>query len=322
MPLVLAAATSSAAQQQSSFSLSLPLNCTFGETCFIQQYLDHDPSAGAKDYRGGHMSYDGHTGVDLRVPSMAAQRQGVSVLAAAAGVVKMASDGIADVNVRAAGLESVVGHECGNGVVIEHDGGWATQYCHMAKDSVRVYPGQRVEAGTPLGLVGLSGRTEFPHLHFSVFHNGTLVDPFDSDAPGTSEVAHSLWSATAEKALAYHSPTVINFGFAAEIVSANDVELGRAGSKPPDTHSPMLVAFIRAIGLNAADVQSFTLKGPAGDVLAQSEKPLNSNVAEGFMYVGKRKPRTEWPRGTYTAEFVIRRDHGTALSHSFSFEMK
>ena len=268
------------------------------------------------------MSYDGHTGVDLRVPSMAAQQHGVAVLAAAGGVVKMASDGIPDVNVRALGLESVAGHECGNGVVVEHDGGWMTQYCHMAKNSVRVRPGDRVEAGTPLGLVGLSGRTEFPHLHFSVFHNGVLVDPFDAGAPGTSEVARTLWSANAAKALAYHSPTVINFGFAPEIVTMDDIELGRAGSKPPNARSPMLVAFIRAIGLNAADVQSFTLKGPAGDVLAQSEKPLSSNVAEGFMYVGKRKTRAQWPRGTYTAEFVIRRDNGTALSRKFSFEMK
>lgn len=46
--------------------LSLPLDCKFGETCFIQQYFDHDPTQGAKDYRCGPMAYDGHDGVDLR----------------------------------------------------------------------------------------------------------------------------------------------------------------------------------------------------------------------------------------------------------------
>ena len=100
------------------------------------------------------------------------------MLAAAAGVVKAVRDGVADVNVRVIGFGSVAGHECGNGVVIAHDGGWETQYCHLAKGSVRCTTGERVETGTPLGLVGLSGQTEFPHLHFSVRHNGATVDPF------------------------------------------------------------------------------------------------------------------------------------------------
>ena len=326
LPLLVAAAgaTSSAAQQQEpSLRLALPLDCKFGETCFIQQYVDHDPSAGMKDYRCGAMTYDGHDGVDLRVPTMAAQQKGVSVLAAAAGVIKSVRDGVPDVNVRAVGLESVAGRECGNGVVIAHDGGWETQYCHLAKGSVRLHDGERVEAGAPLGLVGLSGQTEFPHLHFSVRHNGATVDPFAAGATDACEGSHPLWSVTAEAALAYHSPSVINFGFADEPLSIADVELGRTNDMLPTAGSPALVAFIRAIGLKAADVQRFTLKGPGGEVLAQSETPpLDSNMAERFMFVGKRKTAAEWPRGTYEAEFEIRRDGATALSRRFSFDIK
>jgi hypothetical protein len=319
--------TGSPAQSETPFSLSLPLACTFGETCFIQQYLDHDPSAGVKDYRGGSMTYDGHTGVDLRVPSLAAQQKGVAVLAAAAGAVRMAQDGIADVNVQAVGLASVAGRECGNGLVITHDNGWETQYCHMAKGSLRVRVGDRVEAGQQLGLVGLSGRTEFPHLHFSVFHNGKLVDPFaPTDAPAmpsTSDVARSLWSANAAKALVYHSPEVINFGFSAEAVSMDDIEAGRAGASRPGATSPVLIAFVRTIGLRTSDVQSFTLKGPKGEVLAHSESPpLENNVAQRYMYVGKRKPTAEWPRGMYEAEFEVRRGGAVALSRRFTFELQ
>jgi Peptidase family M23 len=322
--LVLAAgATGSAAQDEQPLRLALPLDCKFGETCFIQQYLDHDPSPGMKDYRCGAMTYDGHDGVDLRVPTMAAQQKGVSVLAAAAGIIKSVRDGIADVNVRVIGLGSVAGRECGNGVVITHDGGWETQYCHLAKGSVRLQDGQRVEAGTPLGLVGLSGQTEFPHLHFSVRHNGKTVDPFAAGAADACEASHPLWSDTAEDALAYHSPSVINFGFADEPLSVADVELGRTNDMLPTAASPALVAFIRAIGLKAADVQTFTLKGPAGDVIAHSETPpLDSNMAERFMFVGKRKLTAEWPRGTYEAEFAILRNGTTALSRRFSFDLK
>jgi len=324
LPLIVASATSSIAQQeQQPLSLALPLDCKFGETCFIQQYFDHDPSAGTKDYRCGTMTYDGHDGVDLRIPTMEAQQRGVSVLAAAAGIVKAVRDGIADVNVRTIGFASVKGHECGNGVLIEHEGGWQTMYCHMAKGSVHVHDGEHVEAGASLGRVGLSGQTEFPHLHFGVVHNGAMVDPFAAGAADACTSTPSLWSATAALALAYHSPSVINFGFADKTLSLADVETGRADEMPPAPGSPVMVAFVRAIGLKAADVQRFTLKGPDGQVIAQSEvPPLDGNMAERFMYVGKRKTAAEWPRGTYQAEFEIRRDGATALSRTFSFDLK
>ena len=65
--------------------LDLPVACSVGETCFIQQYFDHDPGPGASDYTCGTMSYDGHDGVDIRLPTVAAMHKGVDVLAAAAG---------------------------------------------------------------------------------------------------------------------------------------------------------------------------------------------------------------------------------------------
>jgi murein DD-endopeptidase MepM/ murein hydrolase activator NlpD len=323
LPLIVASATSSVAQQDQPLRLALPLDCKFGETCFIQQYFDHDPSSGMKDYRCGTMTYDGHDGVDLRIPTMEAQQRGVSVLAAAAGVIKAVRDGIADVNVRAIGFDSVKGRECGNGVLIEHEGGWETMYCHMAKGSVHVREGERVDIGTSLGLVGLSGQTEFPHLHFAVGHYGRMVDPFATGAVDACNVSHQLWSEAAASALAYRSPSVINFGFADKTLTLDDIEMGRAAAVPPTSKSPVLVAFVRAIGLKAADIQSFTLKGPSGEVLAHTEAPpLTKNMAERFMYVGKRKLPGEWPRGIYQAEFEIRRAGATALSRRFSFDLR
>src|SRR6185436_18027159 len=142
LALIFAPALGSGAEVETPIALALPLACEFGKTCFIQQYFDHDPSPGALDYRCGPMSYDGHDGVDLRVPTLAAQRTGVPVLAAAEGVVRGVRDGMPDVSIRAAGIESVRGRECGNGVVLLHAGGWETQYCHMAKDSLRVKNGE------------------------------------------------------------------------------------------------------------------------------------------------------------------------------------
>jgi murein DD-endopeptidase MepM/ murein hydrolase activator NlpD len=170
-----------AATQAAPPRLSLPLACSLGKTCEIQHYVDRDPGPGTRDYRCGPQTYDGHNGIDIRLMDMAAQRRGVNVLAAAAGRVARLRDGVAERVVGQPGAADVNTQECGNGVVIDHGDGWETQYCHMARGSVVVKVGQQVAAGAPLGRVGLSGKTEFPHLHLTVRHGAQVVDPFAPD---------------------------------------------------------------------------------------------------------------------------------------------
>tara|TARA_A100001037_G_scaffold306567_1_gene352793 strand:+ start:5356 stop:5622 length:267 start_codon:yes stop_codon:yes gene_type:complete len=49
---------------------------------------------------------------------------------------------------------------------------------HFTDTCVRVRKGQRVARGEQLGLVGLSGDTQVPHIHFEVKRDGKIVDPF------------------------------------------------------------------------------------------------------------------------------------------------
>ena len=71
---------------------------------------------------------------------------------------------------------------CGWYVKIEHPGRIATLYCHMLW-APYVVPGQQVGAGQVIGLVGSSGRSSYPHLHFEVHLNApptgpaTAIDP-------------------------------------------------------------------------------------------------------------------------------------------------
>ena len=60
-------------------------------------------------------------------------------------------------------------------VIINHGGGYETYYCHCSKMYVRV--GQTVAQGQNIALVGMSGRTSGPHLHFEVHFNGVAFDP-------------------------------------------------------------------------------------------------------------------------------------------------
>ena len=65
----------------------------------------------------------------------------------------------------------------GYGLVVEvrHDGDLTTRYGHLS--ALLCAPGDAVDAGQPLGLVGQTGRATGPHLHFEVWRGGTPSDP-------------------------------------------------------------------------------------------------------------------------------------------------
>ena len=94
-----------------------------------------------------------HSGIDLQAPPR------TPVLATAPGrVVTAAWSG-----------------EYGNMVEIQHEFGLATRYGHLTRIDVRV--GQRVERRQTVGLLGSTGRSTGPHVHYEVLVDGRAVDP-------------------------------------------------------------------------------------------------------------------------------------------------
>ncbi|MGB4270755.1 MAG: M23 family metallopeptidase [Spirochaetota bacterium] len=63
----------------------------------------------------------------------------------------------------------------GKAVMIQHDEGFKTLYGHLSTINVR--PGQKVKAGQFLGRVGSTGWSTGPHLHFTLWQNGKLINP-------------------------------------------------------------------------------------------------------------------------------------------------
>lgn len=63
----------------------------------------------------------------------------------------------------------------GNTVFIEHGQGLITMYCHMSRIDVK--PGQLLNRGDIIGLVGKTGRVTGAHLHWGVIMNTVSVDP-------------------------------------------------------------------------------------------------------------------------------------------------
>jgi murein DD-endopeptidase MepM/ murein hydrolase activator NlpD len=84
----------------------------------------------------------------------------------------------------------------GYGLLVEvrHPGDLTTRYSHLS--AVLCAPGDAVDAGQPLGLVGKSGLATGPHLHFEVWRGGETSDPLPWLGIGTgSGVTHAAAAA-------------------------------------------------------------------------------------------------------------------------------
>lgn len=298
--------------------LTLPIDCTLGRDCFVQNYVDIDPADTVMTASCERAGYDGHKGTDFRVLNTG---ESADVIAAAPGIVKGVRDEMPDRLVLSEDdRKQVGGKECGNGVVIAHDGGWETQYCHLRLGSVTVTAGDRVDRGARLGRVGYSGFAAFPHVHLSVRRNGEMIDPF----LGTAENARSrletcqanggdplqyqdaLWQADINSLLIDAAGKIIETGFADNPVKSIDVE--RAEVTSPVTGSPALVFFARLINVRNGDRIALRLVGPQG-VLAESEgKPIDGQKAQWVAFAGRKLKQESWPAGNYVGTAMLIRD--------------
>lgn len=104
----------------------------------------NSPFTGARTY---------HNGIDM------AATTGMPIYAALAGTVTTA------------GWSNVYG----NYVIVTHHSGYKTLYAHMSEIRTRV--GRIVDTNSVLGLVGNTGQSTGPHLHFTIFKNNVAVNP-------------------------------------------------------------------------------------------------------------------------------------------------
>lgn len=103
-----------------------------------------------------------HQGIDFKAP------MGTPVYATADGVIEKAKLG-------------TEGKGYGKHVVIKHDDDFQSLYAQLSE--IKVKPGQSVKQGDLIGLVGSSGMSTAPHLHYEVIKNGKKVDPVDYFGP-------------------------------------------------------------------------------------------------------------------------------------------
>ena len=168
----------------------------YGSIYNVINYIDHDPAYPNQiiDYNCGRHSYDtqdgyNHPGFDILVwPFWWKQmdrNQAINV-AAADGQIIEKQDGYFD-------KSCSFNNRQWNGIVLLHSDGSKSYYFHMKNGSVTSKEiGDSVSRGEYLGVVGSSGNSNVPHLHFEVRDsNNQLIDP--SSGPCNNWNSDSWW---------------------------------------------------------------------------------------------------------------------------------
>lgn len=283
----------------------------------VSNYVDHNlafPNQ-VQDWNCGVRTYDqpsgyNHEGVDIYTwpfgQNMQEDEQAV-VIAASEGVIIAKDDGFAD-------------HSCSlsggswNAVYVGNTDGTISWYGHLKKHSLTTkVPGQSVAQGEYLGIVGSSGNSSGPHLHFEVHDSdGNVIDPF----AGPCNPGSSLWNSqkpyiepTINVLMTHGAPPIFPACPQLEIKNSKDTfangELLFAGSYLHDQDDGLI---------------SYQLTGPDGNVYHNWTHHLDAGLYYSSSYwywiftVNSSWLAGEWQfKATYAGETVA---HNFYISNS------
>jgi murein DD-endopeptidase MepM/ murein hydrolase activator NlpD len=295
---------------------SFPLNCKYGENCYIQNYVDLNLTQSHQDYKCGFLSYNKHKGTDFRLIDFSHMKQNISVFASKSGTIKSTRNNQEEFIYFNDKTKLEKGKECGNGVVISHENGFESQYCHMQKNSIKASPGDKIKQGDIIGYVGMSGKTEFPHLHISFRKNGKTIDPFTGEFQDQQTLncqnlttQKSLWNFDTKTKLKYINTAILDFNITDKIPNRKDTRYGKFKENQLNQNSKYLILWANLMGIKKADKIHFNIKDKAGNIVFQNTQTMKKNYAEYFLYTGKKLKSLNLKKDIYSATIKIKRNN-------------
>ena len=306
------------ASKQVSFIQPIKLvNAPLETSILTAQFVDHDQTnpGSVQDYRCSDRTYDfqgyNHTGTDFVAypfPWRMIDNDSVTVVAAAAGTIVERSDGHADRNCSFGGTGD-------NMVVLVHADGSQSSYAHMKKGSVTTKAvGERVEAGEYLGVIGSSGASTAPHLHFEVKDSaGNLIDPFFDPANATCNTLNqSSWWA--------EQPEYFDAGINKLMTSSARPSLQQCGdaiTHDTDSFLPGETVHLSAFYRNqlSEDITQFQLMRPDGSIALKWDHQIGEDYLEFSMWTWSITLDPESPLGAWIVQADYR---GETYAHGFA----
>ncbi|PCI64319.1 MAG: peptidase M23 [Kordiimonadales bacterium] len=297
-----------------------PLACNLGEDCWIARYADRGEKDDKRlDYTCGRRTQEGHKGTDFVIADRGRMQRGVDVVAVAAGKVLRVRTTMTDNIVGKIDAEAIKGRFCGNAVVMAHADGYETQYCHMKQGSVTVKPGDEITAGRKIGEVGMSGFTEYPHVHLNVRRDGEMVDPFDGNSNKTACDATadgSLWRVQPK----YKDTTLLPLTFlAAKPTKASRWE---PQQQAISAQAPALILSARAFNARKGDRWLFKIYRPDGTLFIDYGVAQKKGRQIAVQFAGKKRPKKGgFQKGEWRGTVLIARDRPNGKISKFRGEI-
>jgi hypothetical protein len=262
-----------------------PLETALGDSLYLTNYADHDPTGGIRDYMNGAWAYDTHRGTDLALLDFRVMDRGIRIRAAAPGVVTYVVHG----NRRDRNCASPDNPTL-NYIEISHGGGTYTYYLHLRAHSAAVNVGESVQTGQVLGLVGSSGYSTGPHLHLEA---GEYLpgyywrDPFT----GPANPLPSLWTTQAPWQGAEHL-RIFDMGVTTQAAAGGDLDnvdfctVAYEKMEQPAVFGldePYIAVWFSPQGLTG-DTFRIEISRPDGSLYAWAEEPLPFDIRGGVYY--------------------------------------
>jgi len=282
----------------------------------VTAYVDENTSSGAiNDYNCGTNTYDGHQGTDLCIwpfPFYKMDNNQVDVIAAAAGTILDKADGNFDRNCASNSLTA-------NYVIIKHADGSCALYWHMKSGSVTTKAiGQPISVGEYLGVVGSSGSSTGPHLHFEVWTgttSSTYIDPYYGTC--NTLTSHSWWASQKT----YTEPAILKAS-----VHITDAVIPHCDTTETPNESTSFQVPFQGPGLSpgyakfyifirdevSGTTVNLSILNPGGSVFNSWSLNCNNNYNGSYWCWSKLLPTIP---GTYTFQAIY---NGTTCSQNFN----
>lgn len=277
-----------------AIEFGFPVACQVMGNCWITNHVDLDDRIGrTDDYMCGEKATDNNRSTHISLGSINAMENNIPVIAAADGVIEFSGN---------------QGGFCGYRILIQHDDGWESNYCHLKPGTLQHNAGDTIKRGEIIAAVGMSGQADWPRLSFATTRNGMVFDPFSgrTSIEGCSATTNPLWIDGMNPP--YEPAAVVGAGFTIGHVTNNEIMAGTAEiATAISTQTPQLSLWSLMMNLRTGDKIHMSITTPAGRILNEMEQTIDTDTPRYPLYFSTLRKGFLWDAGEYQGVIKITR---------------